>query len=307
LTASSPRGHYHGISIATGTTAGITAKVYYNTVVVNDVTNPGGTAHTDYRISAFYLNYSGTSGTRVADVRNNIFISNESGAESQCFYWSNTSYATLTTDYNLFYYSDATNGYTGRTGATNRKTLTDWQTALQSMSNVTDKDANSVSKNVTFVSSTDLHLASPSNRDPDLVGTPISGITTDIDGNTRHSTYPFKGADEGAVPEVSAQKVFDNGGTSTTPGTSNYPVLKVRFTTDAQWAKISGLTVKKFVNVSGRTLAGDGEVTLKAWIDANGNNQVIKMNYLVMHHLAVILYTLALLTKQLQQLDLIYY
>jgi hypothetical protein len=32
--------------------------------------------------------------------------------------------------------------------------------------------------------------------------------------------------------------------------------------------------VKKFVNVSGRTLAGDGEVTLKAWIDANGNNQV---------------------------------
>jgi hypothetical protein len=33
--------------------------------------------------------------------------------------------------------------------------------------------------------------------------------------------------------------------------------------------------VKKFVNVSGRTLAGDGEVTLKAMDnDANGNDQV---------------------------------
>jgi hypothetical protein len=98
---------------------------------------------------------------------------------------------------------------------------------------------------VTFVSSTDFHLASPSDRDPDLVGTPISGITTDIDGNSRSSTYPFKGADEGAVPEVSAQKVFDNGGTSTTPGTSNYPVLKVRFTTDATMGEDFGLDCEK--------------------------------------------------------------
>jgi hypothetical protein len=50
---------------------------------------------------------------------------------------------------------------------------------------------------------------------------------------TRHSTYPFKGADEGVGPIVSARKVFDNGGTSTTPRTSNYPVLKVRFTSYA--------------------------------------------------------------------------
>jgi hypothetical protein len=126
---------------------------------------------------------------------------------------------------------------------------------------------------VTFVSSTDLHLASPSNRDPDLVGTPISGITTDIDGIQDMKLIRSKVQMKELSRIVSAQKVFDNGGTSTTPGTSNYPVLKVRFTTDAQWAKISGLTVKKFVNVSGRTLAGDGEVTLNVYNDANGNNQ----------------------------------
>jgi len=74
------------------------------------------------------------------------------------------------------------------------------------------------------------------------------------------------------LPVLSAQKIFDNGGTSTTPGTVNYPVLKVRFTVSNDWAKISGLTVKKFVNVSGRTLAGDGEVTLNVYNDANGNN-----------------------------------
>jgi hypothetical protein len=74
------------------------------------------------------------------------------------------------------------------------------------------------------------------------------------------------------LPVLSAQKIFDNGGTSTTPGTVNYPVLKVRFTVSNDWAKISGLTVKKFVNVSDRTLADDGEVTLNVYNDANGNN-----------------------------------
>jgi surface antigen len=76
------------------------------------------------------------------------------------------------------------------------------------------------------------------------------------------------------VPIVSAQKIFDNGGTSTTPGTVNYPVLKVRFTTDNQSAKISGLKLKKFLNIPGKILASDNEVSLKAWIDINGNNQV---------------------------------
>jgi|GEM_PF-623943 len=233
-----------------------TANVYYNTVIFNNMTKTASSRMTCIRLA----------GTWTKNVKNNIFINKKTGTSiAYCILMGATT-GTSNFDYNLYYLDDNVNGNVGYWTSA-QKTLAEWQSA-------SGQDFNSVSKNVTFVSATDLHLASPSNRDPELVGTPISGITTDIDGDTRHSTYPFKGADEGAVPIVSAQKVFDNGGTSTTPGTSNYPVLKVRFTTDAQWAKISGLTVKKFVNVPGRTLASDGEVSLKAWIDANGDNQV---------------------------------
>ena len=73
------------------------------------------------------------------------------------------------------------------------KSLTDWQTA-------SSQDANSVSKEVFFVSATDLHLTGSSNGDIGLAGTPIAGITTDIDGDTRSTTDPYKGADEASVP-----------------------------------------------------------------------------------------------------------
>jgi hypothetical protein len=234
-----------------------TANVYYNTVILNNMDKTASGRMTCIRL------YS-AAGSWVNNVKNNIFINRKTRtSKAYCIYMGQIG-GTVSFNYNLYYYDDVDSANIGYWDG-NRKTLIDWQSA-------SGQDASSVSKNVTFVSSTNFHLASPSNRDPDLVGTPISVITTDIDGNSRSSTYPFKGADEGAVPEVSAQKVFDNGGTSTTPGTSNYPVLKVRFTTDEQWAKISGLTVKKFVNVPGRTLA-DGEVTLNVYNDANGNNQ----------------------------------
>jgi hypothetical protein len=240
-----------GTTEVVGIRVGAASRIYYNTIVINDVgtTGPGTTP------TAGIVTY-----TTNCEIKNNIIITQEDDFKTYCIYASSLPNVS---DYNLLYRSGTTNAKIGYYSV-DRATLSDWQ-------NATGKDAYSVSKNVTFVSATDLHLASPSNRDPELVGTPISEISKDIDGDDRHSTYPFKGADEGAVPVVSAQKVFDNGGTSTTPGTSNYPVLKVRFTTDEQWAKISGLTVKKFVNVPGRTLA-DGEVTLNVYNDANGNN-----------------------------------
>ncbi len=65
---------------------------------------------------------------------------------------------------------------------------------------VTSQDVNSVSKLINFVSATDLHLTGLSNGDIDLAGTPIAGITTDIDGDTRSLTDPYKGADEASLP-----------------------------------------------------------------------------------------------------------
>ena len=74
----------------------------------------------------------------------------------------------------------------GRVGTTDALTLADWQTA-------SGQDANSKSVDPLFVSSTDLHLQATSTLI--AMGTPIAGITTDIDGNTRDAV-PDIGADE---------------------------------------------------------------------------------------------------------------
>jgi hypothetical protein len=161
-----------------------TANVYYNTVILNNMTKTASGRMTCIRLA----------GTWTKNVKNNIFINKKTGTSiAYCIVMGATT-GTNNFDYNLYYLDDNVNGNVGYWTSA-QKTLANWQTA-------SGQDFNSVSKSVTFVSSTDFHLASPSNRDPDLVGTPISVITTDIDGNSRHSTYPFKGADEGAVPTL---------------------------------------------------------------------------------------------------------
>jgi Secretion system C-terminal sorting domain len=93
-------------------------------------------------------------------------------------------------DYND-YYSLAALGTNliGKIGATNYATLAAWQTA-------TAQEANSLNANPFFTSATDLHLAAALNCDLDGYGTPIAGITTDYDNNTRDVAAPDMGADE---------------------------------------------------------------------------------------------------------------
>ncbi len=75
---------------------------------------------------------------------------------------------------------------------TDAPTLANWQAA-------SSRDANSVNKNVSFVSSTDLHLTGSSDGDTDLIGTPIAAITTDIDNDSRNPFFPYMGADEAST------------------------------------------------------------------------------------------------------------
>jgi len=97
---------------------------------------------------------------------------------------------TFNSNYNDLYFDISINdAYTGFWNDADQKTLSNWQSA-------SSKDANSVSKAVNFVSTTDLHLTGSSIGDNDLIATVLSGYTTDIDGNTRDPYYPYKGADE---------------------------------------------------------------------------------------------------------------
>jgi hypothetical protein len=66
---------------------------------------------------------------------------------------------------------------------------------LAALQTATGQDVKSVSQNPVFNSLTDLHL-NTSTVPYFLIGTPIAGITTDIDGDTRNATVPYMGADE---------------------------------------------------------------------------------------------------------------
>ncbi|MBK6876275.1 MAG: hypothetical protein IPG99_07445 [Ignavibacteria bacterium] len=65
-------------------------------------------------------------------------------------------------------------------------------------------------KNTNFVSSTDLHISGASIGDPDLSGRPITGITTDIDGDTRSTSFPYRGADESTAFTLSTLNLTVN-------------------------------------------------------------------------------------------------
>jgi len=66
--------------------------------------------------------------------------------------------------------------------------------------NATGTNQHSSSKEVHFVSPSDLHLTGASIGDNELAGIPTSLVTDDIDGNPRNPVHPYKGADEADFP-----------------------------------------------------------------------------------------------------------
>lgn len=167
-----------------------TVNLYNNTVLLNTI-----------EISGTGWNYRGlflSSNSRITlNAKNNIFINNDNNGTavtSYAYYQAGTATANLTTDYNLWYGEnlDAGNAtYLSRHGATstNATTLSQHQTN-------TGGDANSISKAVNFVSSSDLNLTGASDGDNDLAGTPISTVTHDAAGTFRNPFSPYMGAYE---------------------------------------------------------------------------------------------------------------
>ncbi|MBK7631151.1 MAG: T9SS type A sorting domain-containing protein [Ignavibacteriales bacterium] len=202
-----------GISIETAGTYNIYNNFIYGfgfdsssvAAYLRGIKNSSATATLNLNFNSVYmpnLNYLGSApinytGIYLSDGTNNlgnniVYTVNQSGAPTwvaYCIYRLGTA-GTLTSNYNNFYPEDSYVGYWNTADAI---TLTNWQTA-------SGQDANSKSKVVSFVSATDLHLTGSSIGDLDLAGTPIAGITTDIDGDVRSTTFPYMGADEGLIP-----------------------------------------------------------------------------------------------------------
>lgn len=195
LTATNPNAYIYGLKNSSSVAE---LNLYYNTLYMDNIAEIGSGT----------VAYNGlllSNGTN--DLKNNIVVSAETDFVTYCINRTGTA-GTVTSNYNNFYPVSATNGNVGFWNATATPTLANWQTA-------SGQDANSKSKQVFFVSTTDLHLTGSSIGDFDLAGTSIAGITTDIDGDTRDANFPYMGADEGPIPLpvelVSFAATVDNG------------------------------------------------------------------------------------------------
>ena len=163
------------ISITSGTYAyGLYA--YYS----NDVTYDFNTVNiTSGTTNGYALYQSNTSSNSYGQsFRNNIFVNTSIGYAA---YFATPASVNIC-NYNNYYATGSSFGYWGSAVAN-----------LAALKAASGKDANSLSVNPFFNSATDLHV---SNFMLNGSATPISGITTDIDGNPRNPATPDIGADE---------------------------------------------------------------------------------------------------------------
>ncbi|WP_284652025.1 BNR-repeat neuraminidase N-terminal domain-containing protein [Flavobacterium terrisoli] len=184
FTNSSSIGITVGMNAATG---GV--NLYYNSV---SMTGSMGTGTTTAVTTALYVG----SNASVLDIRNNIFsntqVATNTSQKNFAVYSvaANTAYTLINfNDYfvtNSFNAASAVLGFLG----SDQTTLAAWKTA-------TGKDAASLSQNPQFLSATDLHINTTVTAYVESAATPIVGITTDFDGDTRNATTPDVGADEG--------------------------------------------------------------------------------------------------------------
>ncbi len=170
------------IGIRLGASAAVGGvSVYYNSVNLTgtDIFN------TASQSAALYVG----NGATALDIRNNIFRNSvvnsaNTGAKAYAIYSASANTAFTQLNYND-YFVGGTQGVLGYLGSD--------QATLAALQTATGKDANSLNVDPVFASTTDLHTNSAALNN---VGTPITGITVDIDGDTRSTTTPDIGADE---------------------------------------------------------------------------------------------------------------
>lgn len=181
---------YYGIYF-TGSTR-YTMNIYYNTINIAG-THAGGTSGTP--VSAAIYKAS-TNDTTAINIKNNIAVNTRTGSVTGAYHTGiamATAAGMLDIDYNVTYAAGSSDSYHAYwAGPFND--LAAYKAAAS------PQEQHTIFKNTNFVSGTDLHLAGNSIGDADLAGIPVQGITTDIDGNMRDASSPYRGADEAGIP-----------------------------------------------------------------------------------------------------------
>ncbi|WP_157495002.1 T9SS sorting signal type C domain-containing protein [Flavobacterium sp. KJJ] len=160
----------HGIYVAGGNKV----NLFFNTVVLN--------VNQNVLCAALFINSASN-----LDVRNNIFYNSQTGSGLKYAVYSIPGSNAIFSAINRNDYITSTGGLIGHLGSSDAATIANWRT-------LTGKDQESLNIAPTFTSTSDFHLVSGNVNNENLAGIAISGITTDIDGQTR--TKPYMGADE---------------------------------------------------------------------------------------------------------------
>lgn len=177
----------HGITVL----AGGNYKIYHNTVNLSTNQPNGGYS------AALYIQNANN-----IDVKNNIFVNNQTNASTTrvaVMIRSNTvNTNTLSLDYNN-YFSNQWIGFYGDNPDWNNGNA-QYKTTIGVWKSDTGKDANSINISPVFASATDLHIDpyNAENATFNNLGTPAINATVpkDIDGQVRNTTTPDMGADE---------------------------------------------------------------------------------------------------------------
>ena len=180
----------HGISLRS-TAATTTLNIYYNSIYLN-----ASSTGTDFGTSAIFHTGSSTASTAVLNLRNNI-LANESVSSgaglSVALRNANTdisNYASSSNNNLFFAGSLATPGPLYYDGTNTEITIAGLQARLAT------RESASITARPLFVSTTDLHIVTTDNCGLDGAAAPITGITDDIDANSRNAVTPDIGADE---------------------------------------------------------------------------------------------------------------
>jgi len=188
--------------------AGTGHKVYFNSVNLFGL--QPGTATTNLLSAAFSIASTAQTGI---DVRNNIFANNITGGTTSIAHVAvflpsgGTSAMNLTWNNNAYYFgTDALAQGVGQVGTVAGTTFFTTLPALAaytstlSAAGTNDNASLAASTAVPFLSASDLHVGVGSAVVN--VGTPIAGVTIDIDGDPRTAPAPEIGADELVDPNT---------------------------------------------------------------------------------------------------------
>lgn len=188
--------------VGIGIAAGNGDKIVFNSIsCTGGDTDPNASATTPSQTNAG-INITNSAVTN-PDIRNNIvqmdlFSSSAPTLRTACIgIPASYTWGTGVLNYNNYFVPAANTvahtGVIGGTAGTFYLTLANWQAAAT-------QDANTTAVQPVFLSTTDLHLFSSLNPTLSNTGTPVAGITTDIDNDTRDAVSPDMGADEFTAP-----------------------------------------------------------------------------------------------------------